>query len=182
MRSTNQAVDAEYEAYLAVLTEQEAEADAYVECKLDAQDEAITRELSDWHYDPWAPDADDWKYFIDHAAWVRSHTVTDRIVERLTCELDSVEESFHNQVTCVGFVLGHDESACISWLDRSAAPYLRYLSARAGAVVDLIDTKYLEYIGANRLDAVRERALKLSRDAAAEADCVDAECSFESLF
>lgn len=182
MRSTNQAADAEYEAYLAVLAEQEAEADAYVERELDAQDEAVTRELSDWHYDPWAPDADDWKYFIDHAAWVRSHTVSDRIVERLTCELDSVEKSFYNQVECVGFVLGHDESACISWLDRSAAPYLRYLSARAGAVVDLIDTKYLEYIGANRLDAVRERALKLSRDAAAEAECVDDECNFRPLF
>lgn len=171
--AAQQPTEAEYEAYLA---EQEA---GYLrrvlerEAELEASAaEAYLDSLSDY-------DDDD---LVSTRTWIRRHTVSDRDVANLTRELDAVEDSFRNEDVLIEYALSGDDVADRAKLDRSTAPYLRYLAARAAAVVDRIDEKYVDWIDTERLEPVRERALELMGHISSEVELVAHMCALPSLY
>lgn len=171
--TAQQPTEAEYEiclaeqeaGYLRKYLEHEAELEA-------SAAEAYLDSLSDY-------DDDD---LVSTRTWIRRHTVSDRDVASLTRELDAVEDSFHNEDVLIGYALSGDDVADRAKLDRSTAPYLRYLAARAGAVVDRIDEKYVGWVDAERLEPVRERALELMGYISGEVELVAGRCALPSLY
>ena len=169
--TAQQPTEAEYEAYLA---EQEAVGEAAYAAYLADYEPPEAAAADDWP----EPDDDD---LVSTRTWIRRHTVSDRDVANLTRELDAVEDSFRNEDVLIGYALSGDDVADRAKLDRSTAPYLRYLAARAGAVVDRIDGKYVGWVDAERLEPVRERALELANNIEDEAAFVEKSREFGSL-
>lgn len=169
--TAQQPTEAEYEAYLA---EQEAAGEAAYAAYLADYEPPEAAAADDWP----EPDDDD---LVSTRTWIRWHTVSDRDVANLTRELDDVEDSFLNEDVLIGYALSGDDVADRAKLDRSTAPYLRYLAARAAAVVDRIDGKYVGWVGAERLEPVRERALELAGSIEDEAAFVEGSREFPPL-
>lgn len=171
--TAQQPTEAEYEAYLA---EQATEYEAVAEQHRTALEEAEAAKVFDSIS---AYDDDD---LVSTKTWIRWHTVSDRDVANLTRELDAVEDSFRNEDVLIGYALSGDDVADRAKLDRSTAPYLRYLAARAAAVVDRIDEKYVGWVDAERLEPVRERALELMGRISGEVELVAGRCALPSLY
>lgn len=170
--TAQQPTETEYEAYLA---EQEAAGEAAYAAYLADYEPPEAATADDWP----EPDDDD---LVSTRTWIRRHTVSDRDVANLTCELDAVEDSFRNEDVLIGYALSGDDVADRAKLDRSTAPYLRYLAARAGAVVDRIDEKYVGWVDAERLEPVRERALELMGRISGEVELVYGRRALPSLY